>query len=36
VRWLPGQELPHGLRITIGTEEEMTGLIASLRKIVGA
>jgi len=34
VRWLPGQELPHGLRITIGTEEEMTGLIAALRKIV--
>ena len=36
VRWLPGQELPHGLRITIGTPEQMTGLIAALRKIVGA
>ncbi len=36
VRWLPGQDLPHGLRITIGTPEEMTGLIAALRKIVGA
>jgi histidinol-phosphate aminotransferase len=36
VRWLPGQELPHGLRITIGTPEEMTGLIAALRQIVGA
>ncbi|MBO9670939.1 MAG: histidinol-phosphate transaminase [Sphingobium sp.] len=36
VRWLPGQELPHGLRITIGTPEEMTGLVAALRKIVGA
>lgn len=36
VRWLPGQDLPHGLRITIGTPEEMTGLVAALRKIVGA
>ncbi|MBB5984207.1 histidinol-phosphate transaminase [Sphingobium lignivorans] len=36
VRWLPGQELPHGLRITIGTAEQMTGLVAALRKIVGA
>ncbi|HZV18525.1 MAG TPA: histidinol-phosphate transaminase [Sphingobium sp.] len=36
VRWLPGQELPHGLRITIGTAEQMTGLIAALRRIVGA
>jgi histidinol-phosphate aminotransferase len=36
VRWLPGQELPHGLRITIGTPEEMTGLVAALRRIVGA
>jgi histidinol-phosphate aminotransferase len=36
VRWLPGQELPHGLRITIGTEEQMTGLVAALRRIVGA
>jgi len=36
VRWLPGQGLGHGLRITIGTPEEMTGLIAALRRIVGA
>jgi len=36
VRWLPGQGLPHGLRITIGTEEQMTGLVAALRRIVGA
>jgi histidinol-phosphate aminotransferase len=34
VRWLPGQGLPHGLRITIGTEEEMKGLVAALREIV--
>ena len=36
VRWLPGQGLPHGLRITIGTEEEITGLAAALRKLVEA
>jgi len=36
VRWLPGQGLPHGLRITIGTEEEIKGLTAALRKLVGA
>jgi histidinol-phosphate aminotransferase len=36
VRWLPGQGLPHGLRITIGTAEETQGVIAALRKIVGA
>lgn len=36
VRWLPGQGLPHGLRITIGTEEEIRGLAAKLREIVGA
>lgn len=36
VRWLPGQGLPHGLRITIGTEAEITGLAAALRGIVGA
>ncbi|WP_188053441.1 histidinol-phosphate transaminase [Sphingosinithalassobacter sp. CS137] len=35
VRWLPGQGLPHGLRITIGTEEEVRGLAAALREIVG-
>ncbi len=31
VRWLPGQGLPHGLRITIGTEEETHGVLAALR-----
>lgn len=36
VRWLPGQGLGNGLRITIGTEEEVTGLVAALREIVGA
>lgn len=36
VRWLPGQDLPHGLRITIGTPEDMQGLVSALRRIVGA
>jgi len=35
VRWLPGQGLPHGLRITIGTEEETRGVIAALRSLAG-
>lgn len=34
VRWLPGQGLPHGLRMTIGTEHETRGLAAALRDIV--
>jgi histidinol-phosphate aminotransferase len=34
VRWLPNQGLPHGLRITIGTEEEIRGLTAGLRELV--
>jgi histidinol-phosphate aminotransferase len=34
VRWLPGQGLPHGLRMTIGTEDEMRGLAVALRMIV--
>jgi histidinol-phosphate aminotransferase len=34
-RWLPGQGLGHGLRITIGTEEEMLGLSKALREILG-
>ena len=33
VRWLPGQGLPHGLRITIGTEEETRGVVAALRNL---
>jgi len=36
VRWLPGQGLPHALRMSIGTEEDMRGLVAALREIVGA
>jgi histidinol-phosphate aminotransferase len=34
VRWLPGQGLRDGLRITIGTEEQMRGLVAALRDIL--
>ncbi len=33
VRWLPGQGLPHGLRITIGTAEETQGVMAALRAL---
>jgi histidinol-phosphate aminotransferase len=36
VRWLPGQGLGDGLRITIGTEDENRGLMAALRKILEA
>ena len=36
VRWLPGQGLPHALRITIGTEAEIRGMTAALRKLVEA
>ena len=36
VRWLPGQGLPHGLRITIGTEAETRGVVAALRGLAGA
>jgi histidinol-phosphate aminotransferase len=36
VRWLPGQGLANGLRITIGTEDETRGVMAALRAIVGA
>ncbi|WP_219894514.1 histidinol-phosphate transaminase [Aquisediminimonas profunda] len=35
VRWLPGQGLANGLRISIGTEEETRGFAAALRDIVG-
>ena len=34
VRWLPGQGLGNGLRITIGTEDENRGVMAALRKIL--
>jgi histidinol-phosphate aminotransferase len=33
-RWLPGQGLANGLRITIGTEEETRGVAAALRAII--
>ncbi len=32
-RWLPGQGLPHGLRITIGTAEQMDTIAAGLREM---
>ncbi len=35
VRHLPGQGLPHALRITIGTREQMDAIIAVLRELVG-
>jgi histidinol-phosphate aminotransferase len=35
-RWLPGQALPHGLRITIGTQDEMERLVAALRDMIQA
>lgn len=35
VRWLPGQDLPHGLRITIGTSQQMDDVMAALRVLVG-
>ncbi len=36
VRWMPGQGLPHALRITIGSEADMRGLSAALRDIMEA
>lgn len=33
VRWLPGQGLPHGLRITIGSEQDCGAIVAALRKL---
>ncbi len=35
-RWLPGQGLPHGLRITIGTAAQMDDVARILRDIVQA
>lgn len=32
-RWLPGQGLPHGLRITIGTRAQMDDILAGLREM---
>ncbi|MFW2831453.1 histidinol-phosphate transaminase [Sphingomonas sp. ID0503] len=34
VRWLPNQGLPHALRITIGTEDEVKGVVAGLKELV--
>ncbi len=34
VRWLPGQGLPHALRITIGEEEAMRRVASALREMV--
>ena len=34
VRWLPGQGLPHGLRVTVGTDAEARGFIHALREVV--
>ena len=34
VRWLPGQGLVNGLRMTIGTEDETRGLALALREIL--
>jgi histidinol-phosphate aminotransferase len=36
VRWLPNQGLGHCLRISIGTEAEMRGLMASLQQFLDA
>ena len=36
VRWLPGQGLVNGLRITIGTEDETRGVAKALREILEA
>lgn len=33
-RWLPGQDLPQGLRITIGTAAQMDDVMAALRNLV--
>jgi histidinol-phosphate aminotransferase len=35
-RWLPGQGLPHGLRITIGTPEQMDAVVAALHRLTQA
>ncbi len=36
VRWLPGQGLPHGLRITIGEEPDLRAIVAILRDLCEA
>ena len=34
VRWLPAQDLAHGLRITIGTGDEVRAVVAALREMI--
>ena len=34
-RWLPGQGLPHGLRITIGTAEQMDDIARIIADLAG-
>jgi histidinol-phosphate aminotransferase len=34
VRWLPGQGLAHGLRITIGTEDETRAVVVILQRLI--
>lgn len=36
VRWLPGQGLPHGLRVTIGTADQMDAIAEVLRNLAEA
>ncbi len=36
VRWLPGQGLPHGLRITIGQADEVQAVAAAIREMADA
>jgi histidinol-phosphate aminotransferase len=36
VRWLPGQGLPHGLRITIGTREQMDAIARVVAELAEA
>ncbi len=36
VRWLPGQGLPHGLRITIGSEQDCRAIVNALRLLAEA
>ncbi len=35
-RWLPGQGLPHALRISVGTAEETAGFVTALSDLVAA
>jgi histidinol-phosphate aminotransferase len=35
-RWLPNQGMPHAVRITIGTDEDMGAVAAALREMAEA